>query len=511
MKLNYIGKIRDPLHDTIPYTSPEKVIMDRPEFQRLRRIHQTAFIQYVFPGATHTRFEHSLGTMHLAGKLFDALLTNQKRIWTSLQSAYSHLPDTLQHDFMELEAKQGSLLETEEGIHRLEESLYLAQCLRFAALLHDCGHSPLSHSGERFMPSWDSFLKALPSLNLPSWLEKAFQKKGATKHSQTISIPHEIYTLLFIQRIFQYNQEFLDAKMGQDICAIIDPSVEPYPNGALAQSKMQSLFNEVISGEIDVDRMDYLLRDSQECGVVYGYFDIGRILDSISFYLNQSTGTYHLAIRRSGIPAYEDYLRARMSMYHQVYFHKTATACEAMLEQIKEQLNNPTFPLDLENYAKLDDHSIHGFFQSFCPQSNSSQIDSVRLVDSLLLNRKLWKRVYEESVPTHLIANTPSRCDSILSFLKEQKIPAQLVETTTNLTRFSCKQRDGYSKNKLKVMIKNVHSLRFLEPIENHCPLINREDEEFIIRRIFIPKDLNANQQIDTSIVQKLISERMIK
>ncbi len=244
--MHFTGKIRDPLHDTIPHTAFEKVIIDRPEFQRLRRIHQTAFIQYVFPGATHTRFEHSLGTMHIAGLLHAALIANQRRILSASQE------------------QDSPLSKTKPGLEYLEKSAYLAQCLRFAALLHDCGHSPLSHSGERFMPTWLMLQDKLPDLQLPEWLETALKLKISLVSDNTKQVNHEVYTLLIIHKLFQYEDEFLSKQMGQDICATLDTAIPPHTDGDLAKSGLQSLFHEIVSGEIDVDRMDYLLRDSKE-------------------------------------------------------------------------------------------------------------------------------------------------------------------------------------------------------------------------------------------------------
>lgn len=480
--MHFLGKIRDPLHNTIPYTAEEKVIIDRPEFQRLRRIHQTAFIQYVFPGATHTRFEHSLGAMHIAGLLYSALVSNQRRIAASMEQ----------------------VSETRPGLEYLEKSNYLAQCLRFSALLHDCGHSPLSHSGERFMPTWSVLESNLAKLNLPTWLHSCLKKKISDKKDLNERIHHEIYTLLIVQHMFKYNEELLSEKMGRDICAVLDTSITPHSEGDLAKSGMQSLFHEVISGEIDVDRMDYLLRDSRECGVVYGHFDLGRILDSVCFYFDEPTKQYHLAIRRSGIPAYEDYLRARHSMYNQVYFHKTATACEAMLEYLKKKIPTFYFPLSVEEYVTLDDYNILSCFK----QNNIFQF-----ARELLFERKLWKRVYEETIPFQATQTAISLCPAVIDFLAEQNIPAELIETSTSLTRFSPKPkgRKGIEKNNFKVIIKNVNSERFLEPIENHSNLVNRADEEFLIRRIFIARYNENGEEIDANAIKKLIAERVLK
>lgn len=511
LSLSFVGKVRDPLHDTISFTRIEKTVIDSFEFQRMRRIQQTAFIKYVFPGATHTRFVHALGVMHMAGVLLNSLVLNQERILDSLVDSLAQLPITVQKSHALTEAHHGSLSETREAIDWLKNS-EIAQVLRLAALLHDVGHAPFSHSLERFMPNWRELEENLASLALPAYLTHAINKKIArqkTKHPSAIDgrIRHEIYTLMIVARLFSGDEKNLSQEMGQDICAVLDLDVEPCTSGAVSKSRLQTLLHEVVSGEIDVDRMDYLLRDSRECGVVYGLFDAGRILDSACFYKDPITSNYHLAIRRSGIAAFEDYLRARWSMYQQVYFHKTATACEAMLETAHKALNRFSLPLRLDEYLPLDDSS---FFEFARKKSTDAKGRGVQLLQDLLYGRRLWKRVYEESVPVSQIATSPSLCPATVNLLRAQGIPSEMLESSTSLTRFSPKGRDNHSRNKLKVVIKDVHGLRFLEPIEQHSRLVNRLDEELVIRRIFVAREDDSGKLIDAKEVQTRISSEVM-
>ncbi|NBX17299.1 MAG: HD domain-containing protein [Proteobacteria bacterium] len=509
--LKLTGKVRDPLHDTIAFTQLEKHVIDSFEFQRLRRIQQTAFIKYVFPGATHTRFVHALGVMHMAGVMLNSLIANQERILAALTESLEHLPQTVRKSHAMTELHHGSLTGTREALEFLR-SADIAQIIRLAALLHDVGHAPFSHSLERFMPSWNELEQALDGLELPAYLQSAFRKKIEKQKSKSpkamdARIRHEIYTLMIVARIFSGKHEHADVNLGQDVCAVLDPDVEPAQAGLLERSGLQSLLHEVVSGEIDVDRMDYLLRDSRECGVVYGLFDAGRILDSACFYKDPLTSRYHLAIRRSGVAAFEDYLRARWSMYQQVYFHKTATACEAMLEAIHKSLNRFSLPLDLNNFLKLDDSSFMQFAHS---QSSGNQARGFGLLEDLLHGRKLWKRVYEESIPSEQLTTAPSLCPATLNFLRTQGVPSEMIESSTSLTRFSPKGRNRQSRNTLKVVVKDVHGLRFLEPIEMHSRLVNRLDEEVVIRRIFVSREDDSGTLIDPKVVQQRISTDVV-
>ncbi|MBX9703523.1 MAG: HD domain-containing protein, partial [Silvanigrellaceae bacterium] len=513
-KMMMIGKVRDPLHDIISITPQEKIIIASPEFQRLRRITQTSFIKYVFPGATHTRFEHSLGVMHVAGLMLGALTNNQIRLLAELSDAKEKSPQKAVLKLEEHEKIYGSLQETLPLLHELQENRYLFQCLRFAALLHDIGHGPFSHSGERFMVSWNTFKTELSELKIPQWLKEAFLKKiaklslSANPHLAQQPIRHEIYTLMCIAKLFQSkSDELLSENMGRDICAILDTNVVPAEGSVLDKLNLATLFHEIVSGEIDADRMDYLLRDSRQCGVVYGFFDLGRILDSIAFYKSPEDHSFHLAIRRSGVSAFEDFLKARWSMYQQVYFHKTATACEAMLEQAHKYFNNMRLPLNLQDYFEWDDHS---FLSRICStQQEVNEGYAKKILEDLILKRNLWKRVYEENIPITSLSG-PSLCRAITGYLKSCDVPCELIESSTNLTRFLPKGRNTASHNKFKVIVKDVHFLKFLEPIENHSKLINRLDEETVIKRIFVSNYKTDGAVIDQKNIRQMIAEEII-
>lgn len=509
--LMYIGKVRDPLHDTISFTRIEKRVIDSPEFQRMRRIQQTAFIKYVFPGATHTRFIHALGVMHMAGVLLNSLVSNQQRILDALSDSLGQLNTTIRKSHSMTELHHGSLSATQDALVWLKNS-EIAQTLRLAALLHDVGHAPFSHSLERFMPTWRELDGAFMQLKLPHYLQTAFAKKIEKQKAKRppaldARIRHEIYTLMIVARIFSGVDELLRESLGQDVCAVLDLDVEPSADGVLQQSGLQTLLHEVVSGEIDVDRMDYLLRDSRECGVVYGLFDAGRILDSACFYKDPTTSFYHLAIRRSGVAAFEDYLRARWSMYQQVYFHKTATACEAMLEAAHKYLNRFSLPLNLDDFLKLDDSSFFSYAQT---QSREAGNRGIELLEDLMYGRRLWKRVYEESIPADQLSAAPTLCPATLNFLRAQHIPSEMIESSTSLTRFSPKGRERKSSNTLKVVVKDVHGLRFLEPIEMHSRLVNRLDEEIVIRRIFVSREDDMQNPVDSKIVQQRVSSEVV-
>ena len=235
---NKLKIINDPVHGFIKI--PYEIIFDIMEhrcFQRLRRISQTGLLSLIFPGATHTRFHHAIGAMHL---MFNAL---------------------------EILKQKGVKISTEE-----EKGAMLA------VLLHDVGHGPFSH--------------ALENILMDNW-------------------HHEKLSLLLME---QLNEEFL----GELTIAI-----------QMFQGKYyRKFFNQLISSQLDVDRLDYLKRDSFYTGVSEGNINTQRILSTLNVLDDE------LVLDEKGIYSIEHYLVARMFMYWQVYYHKAAVLAENLLIKI---------------------------------------------------------------------------------------------------------------------------------------------------------------------------------
>lgn len=515
-KLEMTGKVRCPLYDTIPYTSAELTLIDTPEFQRLRRLKQTAFAHLVFPGATHTRFEHSLGVMHMVGRFFESLVRNQRSLLKNLeaedlrrqnrQSQQNQLKQehlhgaTVQAQPLAEQRTQvlPEIFETRAATELLESDPQILQAARFAGLLHDIGHAPFSHSGERLLPTWSDVQRRLPDLDLPAWLNETIEKKiakytAAGPNAMRQSVKHEFFSLLLIARIF--NQDAVAAlspEMGQDTACLLDKDVPTRTESALNEKGIRTLVAQLISGEIDADRMDYLRRDASHCGVVYGFFDASRILDAAVFYRDLATGELNLAIHQSGLAAYEDFLRARMSMYQQVYFHKTGTACEAMLAHIAKLVPNITLPIAPEEYLQFDDQSFYYLMKERIQSSsnNSEQQEALTELTNLNFNRRLWKRVYEESHARLKYQSSPSLTIGVLHFLRRSGQKAEVIESETSLSRFAPKgrtsSRGGLTHNSLRVVVRDVRGLSSLQAIEDHSRLINNLEEERLIQRVFV-------------------------
>lgn len=278
-------EVRCPIHGSIPFNEREKKIINHPFFQRLRHISQLGFGSYVYPSAVHTRFTHSLGAMHLSGKIFEQLFIHGN---PSLESLFPQ-----------------------------KKLAYYYQLIRFAALLHDIGHPPFSHVSESILPS-------VVELSLP------FLKKKETNRRAT----HEDFSVAIVIELSKAQHALITPEEKQDIIALLTGDIQLSASLFSDNNSVQifPLLHQMISGEIDVDRMDYLLRDSYFAGVTYGNFDLNRIISSMSCWLHESTGNILLSVDNDGIPAYDDFLLARSNMFLQVYFHKTLSAFNQYLQ-----------------------------------------------------------------------------------------------------------------------------------------------------------------------------------
>ena len=273
--------IRDSVYGDISLTRFEEKIMDMPQFQRLRRIKQLGLISLIYPGATHTRFEHSIGTMNLGSKLSSEL--------------------DLSDDEIEL--------------------------IRASALLHDIGHGPFSHVSEG-----------------------------------VLSVKHEKLTEYVVKETSM--RDLLEEKF--DVNEIVD-----IVNG-------KGHLGPIVSGELDVDRMDYLLRDSHNTGVAYGVIDYERIISNLKL----EDG---LILDIKGVQAAEGALVSRYFMYPSVYQHHTTRIVNSMFRRsLKKVLDDKI--IDEKDIYKYDDADIISTFRN-CDN------EYVNNIMNMLDTRRLLKRV----------------------------------------------------------------------------------------------------------------------
>ena len=303
-------EIRDPVHRTIEFSEREKALVDHPYVQRLRHIRQLGLSFLVYPGANHDRFSHAVGAMHIAGRVF-ARITETSG-------------DVLRKQFKE------------------SDLAYFREVLRCAALLHDIGHAPFSHVSEKFMPP-------LGDMDLPrAWFSRFDPKRKAS---------HEDYSILLIAALSRGRRAPIREHEAQDIASLIHHDVIPsgkWQKKYGSRAGIHDFLHALISGEIDCDRMDYLLRDAHHTGVAYGLHDMEHLIANLGAVFRR--GRLVLTIDLTAVRAFEDFLLARYHMYLQVYLHKTTTGFDYFLDRAfsARELSCP-IPGDAAGFARLRD------------------------------------------------------------------------------------------------------------------------------------------------------------
>ncbi|MEI3612061.1 HD domain-containing protein [Pseudogracilibacillus sp. SO30301A] len=314
-QLDEVKVFKDPVHRYVRVS--DQVIWDliaTPEFQRLRRIKQLGTTYLTFHGAEHSRFNHSLGVYEIVRRMINKM-------------------------------------ESHEGWNKEERLVSLC-----AALLHDLGHGPFSHS-----------------------FEKVF------------SLDHEHFTKKII----------LEDTNVHAVLSRVEPDFPIKVAQIIDKSYVDKLVVSMISSQIDADRMDYLLRDAYYTGVSYGQFDMERILRVMRPTEDQ------VVIKSTGMHAVEDYIMSRYQMYWQVYFHPVTRSAEVILTKIFHRVKhlyekgyqfkmNPTPLLSffrgevkINDYLQLDESVINYYFQQW--QHEDDEV--LRDLSSRFVNRILFKYI----------------------------------------------------------------------------------------------------------------------
>lgn len=428
-------RIRDHLHGTISLSHFENRLISTRWFQRLRYIRQLGFFHLVFPGAVHSRFEHSLGVMHLAGQCFDGLRDNLVRAQREEQRLIHKL------------SSQGidCVRRVPQVAYELSLDLlaspYSRAVLRAAALLHDLGHCPYSHCSERFLPSFGEIFQANP--DLPEPLKQAMYKSDSTAIRSSSSDPsshscHEAFSLMMVWNILTTFESTAQLPVyKQDVLALLSPHLEPHEDSPFRTQKGRGyrILRDLLSGLWDADRMDYLKRDSRQSAVAYGDFDADRMIHSMYGVYDSNKQDYYLGFHVAAQGALEDFLRARQSMFLQIYFHKTSVASEAMMQHLSRLLGGWHFPGGLNEYAALRDQDLEGILRqqvADCALSDHHTQLAQSLMDGLFCHRVLWKMVYErqrsqqEDVQQAMIMR---------NLLEQHGIPAEVITSSSQIAR----------------------------------------------------------------------------
>ncbi|MCJ7719300.1 HD domain-containing protein [Candidatus Bathyarchaeota archaeon] len=303
MPKNYWGEIKDPVHGYVYITEQEKEIIDSYPVQRLHRLRQLAGSEYVYPGANHTRFEHSIGVMYLASRVVE----------NSSISQY----------ISEDEAK----------------------LVKIAGLLHDVGHGPFSHVFEHLL---DRELGKTHE-DLTTWIIENSELKEILRRNGYH--PEEVGKLA-VGRLHRSKKAFLD---------------------------------QIISSAVDVDKQDFIVRDTHHTGAEYGFVDIFRLIHALDVLGG------NLAVDLGALSALESLIIARMESFRSIYFHRVGRAAQIMLAMAMEKANGElgfTRFKTPDEYMAMDDYTVWTALKN-CKKSNAIIRDLER--------RRLLKCAYERT------------------------------------------------------------------------------------------------------------------
>ena len=328
-------EIRDPIHVFIRLNSDERKVLDSAPFQRLRYIHQLGTTYLLYPGATHRRFEHSLGTMELATRVYDIITKSEN----------------IHHDSI-----REVVPEDEQKIK------YWRSVLRMAALCHDLGHLPFSHAAEELLPTGWNHEKITEQIIASDLMKSIFENMVPPVKTE------HIIKLTLGQKELK-DQVFTD---------------------------WETILSEIIVGDaFGVDRMDYLLRDSYHAGVAYGKFDHYRLIDTLRILPSEHFESMEptLGIEMGGIHSAEALLLARYFIFTQLYFHSIRRIYDIHLKDfLLAWLRDKKFPIEPEEHLKITDNEVLTELRKASSDSKHSGNEPARKIVERDHHKLLWER-----------------------------------------------------------------------------------------------------------------------
>ena len=391
--------IRDPIHGYIEIDELITALLDTVEMQRLHRIKQLGFSYLVYPGANHTRFEHSLGTYHLMNLILDRFAIARER----------------------------------------------EQELRVASLIHDVGHGPYSHV-----------------------IEPVIKKYTGKSHEDIEDI------------IFSHEDEEDECGESTHIADVIDKyHLDRQEILGFIKGNAKGAFSKILNGEIDIDKMDYLVRDSFYTGVAYGVVDNMRLIQGLDFFNDQ------LVITEKGLLPAEYLLFSRFLMYPSVYSHHTTRIAQLMFSRAVESLieSSPS-PLDYALALRvMDDYEIDTTLRNAggYPEEMIARINERRLFKRALyiqlnmLEENLMEELREESRVRELEMEISKRAGVDEKYL--------ILDVQSDIVAF-------LKESEAQVVIHN--EIRSLSDVSELVKMLNRASYDFRRLGIYTPMRYRA-------------------
>jgi uncharacterized protein len=305
--------IRDPLWDTIRIDAVARRIVDAPTYQRLRYIRQLGHAHLVYPGATHTRFDHAVGVYHLAHRALHILHEN---------GGLAHVAATS------------------------------CRVIPLAALLHDVGHYPFSHALEELAPG---------------------------------SIPghHEDLVGRFLA----------ETEVAAALAVVADDAAARIE--ALIRGTSDNPLQGLVSGSLDLDKIEYLKRDAHFCGVPYGDVDVDRLLHALLLIEDPASGRLEVGVQEKGVAALESLLFAKYQMFRNVYWHHAVRAATVLYKRVVGDALAHGLITGEELVGATDDRMMHLLEIRAAERSSSAGADALAAGVQSLRFRRLPKRAAE--------------------------------------------------------------------------------------------------------------------
>lgn len=462
--------IIEPVHKSIGFFRHEEQVIEHPLFQRLKFIYQSDVMSLVWPGATHSRFLHSIGTMHVASRIFKTLVR-------------SHLCEMIQGGCKEVSPEQRSAIQ------------YFHACIRLAALLHDTGHAPFSHQFEfadaprgiyedpnTFTELWDGV----------DWTTYYGSKAPS-------ELDHEHYSVRCAAKILEGITEIEK----QDVLGIMEKTIpapsELFCNHAMTLShllspKLQAAFNtlgkrtvgqammnfmkNIISGPIDADKMDYLLRDSHFSGCLTGVYDFDYLLNNLRIGIDVDkcgTPQIFLAINKKALGGLEDFFYSRFHMYSEIYSHKTYAGFKFILSKalgevlsVPKNANQLKHALtDIAQFEKFTDAFFWEKFRQYGGKNPNSFC-------SRLLNGRKLEHIHEKRLPVADSAKQQQEEENV-----GRKYPGRRIVTWNEIAKFSA-IKGPFKQLKLRAVDSAANDRKvYFEEVAGESPFIKDFKDEF--------------------------------
>lgn len=424
-------EVRDVIHGPIELYPWEMAIVDSLAFQRLRNIKQLGFSEFAYPCAVHNRYVHSIGACHLAGTAFREVF---KKHTFSSQETFLHF-------------------------------YYLA---RASALLHDIGHGPFSHAVEHAMPP-------VSKLGLPDRVAKD-PKRQASHEDYTLKIILDSSLTPILEK--QYSRFGITP---WHLACVMNLSLKEKDGFFQDKSvNFRKVLHQIISSEMDADRMDYLQRDSYFTGVSYGKFDANWLLTNLGVYVESKIA--HLALSEKALYTFEDFLLSRYHMFLMVYLHHKSVCYEKMMEFY---LHSPNCSFrvaeNVEDYIRCDDSVVYEHLRRDEQKNDWAE---------RILHRRHYKLAVEWREP--IDQGKTKKAQEYKSRLKAKNIPFFEVSSGKGLSNYVRPNLSSLEPDENTIFVETVDGLSgevAHRPVEQLTDLFRKYAEEKNIYRIYVPEN----------------------